>query len=396
MNLISPFSFDLPTRIEFGMGTHKRVAEILRNLNLRRVLVITDSGISQLSWFTQILDSLLRGDFLVEVFDRIEQNPKDKNVIEAAEVAKQLRAEGLLAIGGGSPIDCAKVASILAVYGGTPRYYEDRNRIGPYPLPIVAIPTTAGTGSEVTFGGVITDTDAKFKFTVKSPLLAPRVALVDPELTLSLPPSLTAATGMDALTHAVEAYTSKASEPIADACALYAAELIAQNLPTVVCDGTNLQARSAVLLGSLLAGIAFSHSDVGAVHCIAEALGGMYDLPHGVCNAVCLPFVMEYCLEANLDRYARLGRAMGVLEQRSLTTPYTSSRPTNATLAQATVVFVRALAQAVGLPSFQSFRVPSTDYPIIAEKAQVNGSNQDNIPVLTKADYLNILNRLAQ
>jgi len=368
------------------MGTHKRIPELVKGLGASKILIITDPGVSQLDWFTRVVGLLSSQKVTVEVFKGVEPNPKDRNVEEAATVAQRMGADCLLAIGGGSPIDCAKVAAILAVYGGKPRDYEDRSRIGPHPLPIIAIPTTAGTGSEVTFGAVITDTGAKFKFTVKSPSIAPKIALVDPELTLSMPPALTAATGMDALTHAIEAYTSKAAEPISDACALYAAELIATHLPQAVRDGKDLEARSAVLLGSLLAGIAFSHSDVGAVHCIAEALGGMYDIPHGICNAVCLPYVMEYCLEANRSRYARLARAMTPSPKEGIE----AQRFT----AEEAARIVRDLAQQVGLPEFRSFNVPVADFPLIAEKSSANGSNKDNIPVLTKEDYLRILEQL--
>ncbi|MCX7786416.1 MAG: iron-containing alcohol dehydrogenase [Spirochaetes bacterium] len=380
------FSFILPTRIEYGAGIHKQLPKFLEELGSRKILIITDPGVSRLDWFTHTVDLLNAQKVKVEVYNGVEPNPKDRNVEEAAKVAQRIQADCLLAIGGGSPIDCAKVVSILAVYGGKARDYEDRSRIGPQPLPIIAVPTTAGTGSEVTFGAVITDTEAKFKFTVKSPLIAPKVALLDPDLTLSMPPALTASTGMDALTHAIEAYTSRVAEPISDACALHAAELISAYLPRAVRNGSDREARAALLTGSLLAGIAFSHSDVGAVHCIAEALGGMYDLPHGVCNAVCLPYIMEYCLEANQARYARLAEAL------------TRSFPPSSVpigdipkAAQESVRLVRQLARDVGLPSFRSFHVPEADFPRIAEKSSANGSNKDNVPVLTKEDYLHLL-----
>jgi len=407
INSNASFSFILPTRIEYGIGSHRKIPDFLKEAGVRRILIITDTGVAKLSWFAQLKTLLTQRDYEVDVFSGVEPNPKDRNVEAAAEAARLAKADCLLAIGGGSPIDCAKVVSILAVSGGKPRDYENPSRIGHQPLPLIAVPTTAGTGSEVTFGAVITDTKARFKFTVKSPLLAPKIALMDPELTLSMPPPLTASTGMDALTHAIEAYTSSASEPLADACALYAAELLASHLPRVVQQGTDVEARSAVLLGSLLAGIAFSHSDVGAVHCIAEALGGMYDLPHGVCNAVCLPYVMEYCLESNILRYARLGQAMGVystpprgvsIPKSSPTAPDTRGiRETQESVrrrAQATVHLVKDLARQVGLPDFRSFAVPESDFPLIAEKAAANGSNKDNVPILTQEDYLRILKRL--
>jgi alcohol dehydrogenase len=373
MKFASPFSFELSTAIEFGAGSINRLPEFVRRIGTKRPLIITDTGLTVLPWFTAIVDALRAEGCTAAVFDAVEPNPKDYNVDAAAAAARSHGADCLIAIGGGSPIDCAKAAAVTAVQGGRPRDYEDRSRIGDKVLPLLSVPTTAGTGSEVTFSSVITDSREKFKFTVKSPRLAPRFAVIDPVLTLSMPPGLTAATGMDALTHAIEAFSSQAAEPVSDACALYAAELIAANLSRAVENGSNLEARSAVLLGSLLAGLAFSHSDVGAVHCIAEALGGMYDIPHGVCNAVCLPFVMDYCKDASAQRYERLGRAMGV---------------------ESATAFVRDLTQKVGLPDFRSFKVPPSDFPVIAEKSAANGSNKDNIPVLSKDDYLHILDKL--
>ena len=177
-------------------------------------------------------------------------------------------------------------------------------------LPFIAVPTTAGTGSEVTFSAVITDRENNYKMTVRSPFMAAKVALLDPKLTVTVPPHITASTGMDALTHAIEAYTVKVSEPISDALALYAIELISNNLVNAVKNGEDIEARACMLVGSLLAGIAFSHSDVGSVHCMAEALGGVYDAPHGICNAVLLPYVMEYNVEFCL-KSTRESQAMG-------------------------------------------------------------------------------------
>jgi len=378
-SLSRSFGFILPTNIEFGAGCRRKLPETLADLGVKSPLLVTDRGLRALPWFEELVSLIRAAGLPAEIFDGVEANPKDYNGEAAADAARAFGADGIVAIGGGSPIDCSKAAAILALQGGKAREYEDRSRIGPAVLPIAAVPTTAGTGSEVTFSSVVTDSKAKFKFTVKSPKIAPRIALADPELGLSLPPARTAATGMDALTHAIEAYTSRAAEPIADACALYAAELIARNLPQAVDSGHDLEARAAMLLGSLIAGIAFSHSDVGAVHCLAEALGGMYDVPHGVCNAVCLPVVMDYCREACSDRYARLGAAMGA--ERS---------------SEAAVAFVRDLARRVGLPEFASFGVPERDFPVIAEKSSVNGSNRDNIPTLSREDYLEILKRLSK
>jgi alcohol dehydrogenase len=209
------------------------------------------------------------------------------------------------------------------------------------------------------------------------------VALVDPEMTLTLPPPLTAATGMDALTHAIEAYTVKAAEPLADAAALHAVELIATHLKSAVSDGQNIESRAGMLLGSLLAAIAFSHADVGAVHCIAEALGGKYDAAHGVCNAVVLPAVMAYNMGYCAGRYARIAAAMGIgfdtVEQG----------------AQRAVAAVKQMAADVALPDFTELGVKPADFQELARNSAANGSNPDNPRPMSPADYLALFKQLA-
>ncbi len=271
---------------------------------------------------------------------------------------------------------------MVARQGGAVRDYEGPGKIGPDVLPLIAIPTTAGTGSEVTFSSVITDSNEKFKFSIKDPKIAPRLALVDPEMTRTMPPALTAATGMDALTHAIEAFTAKAAEPLADAAALYAIELIAVYLKSAVADGDNLEARAGMLLGSVLAGIAFSHSDVAAVHCVAEALGGKYDAAHGVCNAVVLPAVMEYNMEYCKEQYARIAVAMG------LTYDNIDEGARQAVMA------VQQLAADVHLPEFGALGVQENDLEELAVNSFKNGSNIDNPRPMTKDDYLSLFQRL--
>jgi alcohol dehydrogenase len=234
----------------------------------------------------------------------------------------------------------------------------------------------------VTFSSVITDSGEKFKFSIKDPKIAPKVALVDPEMTLTMPPELTAATGMDALTHAIEAFTANASEPLADSAALYAIELISAHLRNAVSDGHHMEARAAMLLGSVLAGIAFSHSDVAAVHCVAEALGGKYDAAHGVCNAVVLPAVMEYNMTYCQERYARIAGAMGLTYENA------------ADGASQAVMAVQQLATDVRLPEFGSLGVQEKDLEELAANSFKNGSNIDNPRPMKKEDYLKLFQRL--
>jgi alcohol dehydrogenase len=383
MNLLNSFSFELPTRIEYGVGAATRLAGIIKALDAESILVITDKGIGDSGLLGRIFNLLDADNVAWKVFDNVEPNPKDYNVQEGAEMAMQLEPDCLLAIGGGSPIDCAKAIAVVARQGGAARDYEGPHKIGADVLPLIAIPTTAGTGSEVTFSSVITDSHEKYKFSIKDPRIAPKVALVDPEMTLTMPPDLTAATGMDALTHAVEGFSANVSEPLADSAALYAIEIINTYLRGAVSDGNNLEARAGMLLGSVLAGIAFSHSDVAAVHCVAEALGGKYDAAHGVCNAVVLPAVMEYNLEYCKDRYARIATAMGL-----------SYDNVDAGARQA-VKAVQKLASDVHLPDFGSLGVQKKDFEELALNSFKNGSNIDNPRPMSKEDYLNLFKTLS-
>jgi len=382
MNLLNNFSFELSTRIEYGTEASLQLADSLRELGAKRVLVVTDEGIKKSGLLNEIVEQLEEEQLLWDMYDAVEPNPKDYNVQQGAELAKQHQADCLIAVGGGSPIDCAKAMCVVATHGGNVREYADRTKITGDVLPLIAIPTTAGTGSEVTFGAVITDSVEKFKFTVKHPKTAPKIALVDPNMTLTMPPDLTASTGMDALTHAIEGYTATVAEPLADAAALYAIELISKYLETAVSDGQNIEARAGMLLGSLLAGIAFSHSDVAAVHCIAEALGGRYDAPHGICNAVVLPEIMAYNMGYCQERYARVASAMG------------SSYGAIEDGAQKAVEAVQQLAYDVKLPSFRSLGVEEKDFEELARNSAINGSNKDNPRPMDEGDYLCVLKRL--
>ncbi len=382
MNAKNSFGFILPTEIQYGKDAARLLPAELLSKKVRSVLIITDKMIRSQPFSTKIVDSIVAEDIRVYLFDRVEANPKDRNVEEAAEQAVSLKVDALIAIGGGSPIDCAKAVSVVATHGGNVRFYADASKITGEVLPLYTIPTTAGTGSEVTFSSVITNTQEQYKFTIKSPKIAPRVAYIDPQLTHSKPAELTAATGMDALTHAIEAFTAKAANPLSDAAALHAIELINTHIVTAVEEPENEVARDGMMTGSLLAGIAFSHSDVAGVHCIAEALGGKYDAPHGVCNAIALPVMMEYNRDYALDRYARIARAMG-LEFKNA-----------AEGAEKAVERVKQLAEEVCLPEFRSLGVKEKDLQELAENSARNGSNADNPRPMTADDYQQVLQNL--
>ncbi len=379
-NFQLPFSFTLPTKIVYGPGCVNALVEELQQNGGTRPLVVTDRGVKSAGILERITGLLDAEGIEYAIYDGVEANPKDTNVAEGARIARAFGADSLVAIGGGSPIDCTKSIGVLLAHDADDiRKYEGKTAATkPQPL-MISIPTTSGTGSELTFSSVITHSAQARKMTVKSPFTAAKVAICDPELTLSVPAHITAATGMDALTHAIEAYTATCAEPISDALALYAIELIYPHLTTAVHDGSDLEARSAMLLGSMLAGIAFSHSDVASVHCIAESLGGLYDLPHGVCNAIFLPYVMEYSKDYAIERYARIARAMG-LEYRS-----------DEEGAQKAVEAVKQLAIDVHLPAFSSLDVDTDDFETLAVMSAKNISTESNPRPMDEQDYLTVI-----
>lgn len=374
------FSFVLPSTIRYGKGVVKELDAVLNELGTQKVMIVCDQGIIKAG----ILDKVTAAvgmDKVVLVFSEIEANPKDYNVEAGAAFAIEHRVDTVVALGGGSPIDAAKGMVVLAKQGGAIRDYATKP-IGADCLPLIAIPTTAGTGSEVTFSSVITDTKENFKFTVKSPNIAAKVALVDPELTYTLPPAITAATGIDALTHAIEGYTATCTEPLAEALGLYAVEYIGKYIERAVANGGDEEARDGMMMGSLLAGLSFSHADVAGVHCMAEALGSIYDKPHGLCNSIILPHMMMECLPFALEKYARVARALGVIEAD------------DKRAAKEGIAWIQKTSAAIGLPEFKSLGIAPEGFSLLAELSFKNGSNNSNPKPMTKEDYETLFHKI--
>jgi len=377
--MIKPFEFILPTKIIFGSGEVKKLKEVLKEKNPKKVMIVTDPNLRNIEVFKKLEKQLK--DYKYVVFDEVEPNPKDYNVEKGAEFAVKEKVDLIIAFGGGSPIDAAKVISLIAAQGGDVKSYMDKKIEIEKALTFIAIPTTAGTGSEVTFSSVITDTEEKFKYTIKSPLIAADVAIIDPELTLSLPKSITATTGMDALTHAIEGYTALCTEPIAESVGLSAVSYITKYLEEAVKNGDNIKARENVMMGSLLAGLSFSHSDVAAVHCMAEALGSIYDSPHGTCNSVLLPYVMEYNLPETTDKYASIAREMGIEGEDNLE------------VAKKGIEKIKKLSKSIGLPDFKSLNVSPDDFEKLSEMSEKNGSTPSNPRTIKKEQYLEVFKK---
>jgi alcohol dehydrogenase len=288
----------------------------------------------------------------------------------------------MIGLGGGSVLDAAKSIALLATNPGGIEEYEGREKYKAAPLPVLAIPTTCGTGSEVTWVSVVTHVQRKFKMSIKGPLMYPAAALVDPDLLTTLPTPLIASTGLDALTHAVEAYTAKPSSFLTDMLALEALRLIFRHLPAAYQDiRRNAEAREGLMLGSLLAGMAFGNSDVGAVHCLAESLGSLYDTPHGVACAVFLPHVMEFNLPAAEAKYARIAAVSGI-----------EAKDLEGAAAQL-IHKVQEISRALSVPMFRDLKIPEDDFELIAQKSFQNNSNPSNIREISATEYFALLRR---
>ena len=301
----------MPTRVESGNRISERTGEMIKELGAARVLIVTDKGVRAAKLLEGIEKSLEHVDLDYEIYDQVEPNPSAETIHRGLEYLKQHKSEAVLAIGGGSSIDTAKGIATMATNAGHILDYEGVGRIKNTPIPIIVIPTTAGTGSETTNSTVVTNKETSFKLGVLSSKLFPNLAILDPSLTVRLPQEITAATGMDALTHAIESYTSKAASPVSQAFAMQAIKMIGKNLTKTYFVGTDIESREQMLVASMLAGVAFSQSRLGNVHAISHTFGGVFNIPHGIANAVLLPFVMKFNLRACTDQYKDIAIALG-------------------------------------------------------------------------------------
>jgi len=310
------FEFHSPTKVVYGPGLVQDLSAELSEVGVRRFLLVSDRGLENVGLPAQVAAGLeAAGVEVAGVFLDVPENSELGAVRACAQAAAACGAEGFVALGGGSVIDTAKCANILLSEGGD--LVEDHSGSGTLsrPLrPLVAIPTTAGTGSEVTQAAVILDAENNAKLSFSDKFLLPTLAVLDPELTLSLPPAMTASTAMDALTHAIESYLSPQWSPWSESLAMGASRMIFAGVEKAVTDGADLEARGALLVASSMAGMAFSHAMVGCVHGMAHAVGGLFRVPHGCANAILLPYGLEYNEEVSRDRLASLGRGLGVTD----------------------------------------------------------------------------------
>lgn len=371
--------FHIPTRIIFSAGSIFQLKETVeKELKALIPFLVTDKGIKESGIADKVLSQL--GD--IPVFDEVEQNPKHLTINRAGDIVRKLKPDLIIGLGGGSSLDAAKAIALLAANTGSIEDYEGKGKYKVSPLPVLAIPTTCGTGSEVTWVSVVTHTERMFKMSIKGPQMFPAVALVDPDLLATLPPPLVASTGLDALTHAIEAYTVKPATFITDIFALEGLLNIFQSLEDAYEDiKGNKEARKRIMMGSMLAGMAFGNSDVGAVHCIAEAVGSLYDTPHGVANSIFLPYVMEFNLPVSSNRYAEIARLVGIDEED------------NNAAAQKLIQKIKDLSRALSIPSFKDIGIKKSQFPEIAQKSFQNNSNPSNPREADAEDYLEILKK---
>jgi alcohol dehydrogenase len=368
--------FYMPTRVLFGRGIARQIDAHVTASGAAAVLLVTDPGVRAAGLVTSVEAALAAAGVAVTIFDQVRPNPRDSDCLEGAELIRSGGQRLLVAVGGGSAIDTAKCIGLLLTNGGHPRDWEDFGALRNDPLPLIAIPTTAGTGSEVSPSAVITDTERKKKMNLFDMRNCPRIALVDPDLTLSCPAPVTAASGMDALSHAVDSLHCRLATPASDALALEGARLVAGYIRRAFTVPSDIQARCGMAQGSLTAGLAVGLTDVSGAHALAEAMGGLYGHPHGYCCAVAMPAIMEYNLLVSADKYARLAVALG------------ADHPgfTQTQLAQAAIGAIRDLNADLGVPPMRELIKPE-DLDVLAAKAEANTSTPSNPRAATAADY---------
>jgi len=381
----SSFQCILPPCIVFGAGVAAKAAEQAKNLGISKALVVTDKGLVDTEGFKSLIETLKAAKLNHVVWSKVKADPPDTSIAETAEAYKKEGCDGIIAFGGGSSIDTAKCAGVEALNGGK---VNDYGSLSPKPLPInkmpplITIPTTAGTGSEITPFAVITDTSKQIKFFLANPILFAKVSLIDPNLTISLPPYQTASTGMDAFTHAVEAYISNLENPISDAFAFYAVELVAQNLRRAVYDGGDIEARTNMALASIMGGLALVNGMVCAPHCVGEPIGARYHVAHGTTCALTLPAGLEYLRPARQEKLAKLAQAMGV----------NTEKMTEVEAARAFIGEVTQLINDIGIPTLvEATGMKESDVAAVAELCFTHACNQFNPRPCTVESYVEIL-----
>lgn len=377
------FDWSEPYLLE-GPGAIRQLPELIKSKGLNKVLVVTDKGLMGIHLPDSMFEELEKAGIEYVVYDGTQPNPTIQNIEDAKQLYLDNGCDGVIAFGGGSPMDCAKIAAARVTNPKKPvKKMRGLLKITHKLPPLFAVPTTAGTGSEVTLAAVVSDPETHEKNACNDPKLRPKYAVLDPELTVGLPPHITSTTGMDALTHAVEAYIGRSNVKSTAAYAEKATKMIFDNLETAYADGKNIEAREAMLKGSYYAGMAFTRAYVGYVHAIAHNLGGHYGIPHGLANAVILPYVLEYYGESAHKRLAKLSVIAGV-----------KTDGTDKEKAEAFIEAIKTMNKNMNIPDgFDCIK--EEDIPVIVKRALKEGNPLYPVPkIMNAADCEAVIRRL--
>ena len=382
-------TFNVPSSILIGGGAVREAGPQLGRLGAKRVLLVTDPTMIQTGLARRILDDLGAAGFAVEVFSGVQPDPTERNVLDGLAQYRAFGADALLALGGGSSIDCAKAIGILTTNPPPLSQYMGRHKVPRAGAPLVAIPTTAGTGSEVTKVAVITDTDRGVKMMILDGHLLPAAALVDFELTLSMPKALTAAVGVDTLTHGIESYVSRLASPLTDPLALQCIRLCGEHLETAWREPSNRRAREGMMAAATLGGMAFANSSVALVHGMSRPIGAHFHIPHGLSNAMLLPVVTRFSAPGAVPRYATVARTLG----------WAGGADTDGPAVEALLEGLVRQNQTLELPRLGAFPKMDPDrferaLEPMASDALASGSPQNN-PVVPTAEQIVSLYRSA-
>ncbi|MEH7377559.1 iron-containing alcohol dehydrogenase [Neobacillus drentensis] len=384
--LIDSFEFGVLTQIHYGVGKLNELPDILKAENYQKVMIVTDSGLANSGLLERLEKILTSGEIQYAVFKEVQPDP----TIEVVDTVRQLfldnQCDAVIGIGGGSSIDTAKGVSAAVANPGDLGQYEGKNKLPNRGPDVIAIPTTAGTGSEVTHAMVLKDTKRKYKMGILSQNLHPKAAILDPQLLTTLPRGLAAITGMDALSHAIESYTSNQAQPITEGLGLHAIRLIAKYLRPFVAQRTNLEAASQMMLASTIAGAAFIWGRVAAVHALSHPLGGRYKVPHGLANSILLPVVMEFNASSNQEKFKEIAILLGE-NVEGLSSREAALRSVDA---------VKGLIADLDIPptlGANNVSLSEEEIHIVAQEALDSGVAAANPKVTTLEDLKNILRK---
>ncbi|MCB9482294.1 MAG: iron-containing alcohol dehydrogenase [Desulfobacteraceae bacterium] len=346
--------------IIFGTSSRTLAGQYCKNFHAKKALVVSDPGVIQTGWTDEVIESLLDAGINYRLFSNVSPNPREHEVMAGTSIYLEEKCDSIVAVGGGSPMDCAKGIGIVAANNGHILDYKGIDQISNPLPPLIFIPTTAGTSADVSQFAIIADTKELVKIAIVSKIIIPDVALIDPETTATMDQYLTACTGMDALVHAIEAFVSKASSPLTDVHALEAIRILSSNLPEVKLNPHSMEARKNIMFGSMEAGLAFSNSILGAVHAMSHSLGGFLDLPHGECNSMLLEHVINFNFNSHPNRFSVIAQNMAI-DTRGMTTEEIRKK-----------IFdeIKSLKKFLGITNtLKDTGVKTSDIPVLAQKA---------------------------